>query len=156
MFRSKEKQFEISDVSDLDLPPDAWKVRPCEWYKDEYKNCTGMQSRFNQYYIYGEVLDCSNWKKDYQDCMIFRKNHDLKAIEKVIESENQRKKKRNEASYNNDVWQYRSKPPENWNSEMPDWMIERKKNSLLIETQAKLNEGIEPPHIFTGFNCSIL
>ncbi|GFY06979.1 hypothetical protein TNCV_4202501 [Trichonephila clavipes] len=32
--------FEVSEVQgSSNLPEDAWKVRPCEWYKEELKDC---------------------------------------------------------------------------------------------------------------------
>ena len=37
-------------------------------YKEEYSDCTSIKSRFNQYFIYGEIIDCSQWKKDFKNC----------------------------------------------------------------------------------------
>ncbi|CAL1267945.1 unnamed protein product [Larinioides sclopetarius] len=155
--KKDEKYFEVSDTENVEnLPKDAWKVRPCEWYKDEYKDCKSMKARFHQYFIYGDTIDCTHWKNDYMNCMHFRKKHDLESLEKVVVSENERKRQRIQSMEQNDVWKYRSSPPENWNSPMPSWMVENKKDSLLINTQNMLNEGIDPTPIFTGFSCSIL
>ncbi|CAL1267943.1 unnamed protein product [Larinioides sclopetarius] len=115
-----------------------------------------MKARFHQYFIYGDTIDCTHWKNDYMNCMHFRKKHDLESLEKVVVSENERKRQRIQSMEQNDVWKYRSSPPENWNSPMPSWMVENKKDSLLINTQNMLNEGIDPTPIFTGFSCSIL
>ncbi|GIY97087.1 uncharacterized protein CEXT_30831 [Caerostris extrusa] len=151
-----EKYFEISDFKGADnLPKDAWKVRPCEWYKEEYKDCKSLKAKFHQYFVYGSTVDCSQWNNDFNNCMHFRKKHDLDSLEKVVASENERKKARIETREQNDVWEYRSSPPENWNSPMPSWMVEDKKNSLLIKTQNMLDEGIDPTPIFTGFSCVI-
>ncbi|KFM71920.1 hypothetical protein X975_00426, partial [Stegodyphus mimosarum] len=137
--------FEISQATEVeDLPENAWKVRPCEWYKEEFKDCRSIRARMHQYFVYGESIDCSQWKTDYQNCMLFRNKKDIKALQSVIDSEDERVRKRKEVIKENDVWTYRSEPPENWNSAMPDWMAENKKNSLLIETQSILNKGLTP------------
>ncbi|GFY06980.1 transposon Tf2-6 polyprotein [Trichonephila clavipes] len=100
-----------------------------------------IKAKFNQYFIFGHTLKCDEWKQDYLNCMQFRKKRDLKCLENVIESENDRQRKRMKAIEQNDVWSYRTSPPENWNSPMPKWMQEEKKDSLLIKTQNMLNEG---------------
>ncbi|KAG8194767.1 hypothetical protein JTE90_026407 [Oedothorax gibbosus] len=159
MFKKEEnlRYFEVSDgYENDDLPNDAWKIRPCEWYKEEYKDCKGFRARFHQYFIHGETVDCSQWKIDFDNCMQFRKKKDLKCMECVMSSEDKRKKERENASSENDVWEYRTEPPNNWNSTMPDWMLEDKKNSLLIDTQNRLNEGKSLEPIFTGFRCTIM
>merc|ERR1712116_13206 len=38
--------------------PNAWLVRPCEAYNDEYKECTSIKGRFHQYFIEGNNV----WK----------------------------------------------------------------------------------------------
>ncbi|XP_055928403.1 uncharacterized protein LOC129959545 isoform X2 [Argiope bruennichi] len=77
-----EKYFEVSDVDNVEnLPKDAWKVRPCEWYKEEYKDCKSIKARFHQYFVYGDTVDCTQWKNDYMNCMHFRKKHDLESLE---------------------------------------------------------------------------
>ncbi|CAL1267944.1 unnamed protein product [Larinioides sclopetarius] len=79
--KKDEKYFEVSDTENVEnLPKDAWKVRPCEWYKDEYKDCKSMKARFHQYFIYGDTIDCTHWKNDYMNCMHFRKKHDLESL----------------------------------------------------------------------------
>lgn len=57
-----------------DSHPKAWLVRPCEWYKDEYKECSSFRGKVHQYFIFGKTLDCSQWKEDYNNCLIVRKN----------------------------------------------------------------------------------
>ncbi|XP_035213603.1 UPF0545 protein C22orf39 homolog isoform X2 [Stegodyphus dumicola] len=56
------------------------KVRPCEWYKEEFKDCRSIRARMHQYFVYGESIDCSQWKTDYQNCMLFRNKKDIKAL----------------------------------------------------------------------------
>jgi len=60
--------------------PNAWLVRPCEAYNDEYKECTSIKGRFHQYFIEGDNADCSQWKKDFDSCMKFRATKDLVAL----------------------------------------------------------------------------
>jgi len=43
-------------------------------YKDEYDDCTSIKARFHQYFIFGETLDCSQWKTDYHNCYQWQKN----------------------------------------------------------------------------------
>jgi hypothetical protein len=56
-----------------------FQIRPCEMYKDEYKDCTNFKSRFHQYFIYGETLDCVQWKKDLDNCERWVENQNIKS-----------------------------------------------------------------------------
>lgn len=58
---------------------DDLQIRDCEIYKDEYKECTSFRARFHQYFIYGETLDCNQWKKDYNNCCKWTEDGDVKA-----------------------------------------------------------------------------
>lgn len=40
-------------------------------------------------------------------------------------------KERLKASYGNDVWERRKKPPEDWNAPLPKWIEEENKNTYL-------------------------
>lgn len=51
--------------------------------------------------------------------------------DKLIESEKNHRKERLLPHYQNDVWERRQKPPENWNVPLPEWMQEEFKNSFL-------------------------
>ena len=48
------------------------KVRKCEDYYDELKECKNMRARFHQHFIYGESLPCDQWETDYKNCMKFK------------------------------------------------------------------------------------
>lgn len=48
-------------------------------YKAEYDDCTSIRARFNQYFIFGEILDCSQWKTDYANCYKWQKDKSEKA-----------------------------------------------------------------------------
>lgn len=39
---------------------------------------------------------------------------------------------------------------------MPEWMLEKKKNSLLIDTQDILDKGETPSPVFIGPRCTIM
>lgn len=43
-------------------------------YKDEYDDCTSIKARFHQYFIFGEILDCEQWKTDYHNCYQWQKH----------------------------------------------------------------------------------
>lgn len=64
----------LNDSTILKTHPKAWLVRPCSWYKDEYKECSSFHGKLHQYFIYGKTLDCSQWQKDYDNCLAVRKN----------------------------------------------------------------------------------
>lgn len=48
-------------------------------YKAEYDDCASIRARFNQYFIFGEMLDCNQWKTDYANCYEWQKNKSKKA-----------------------------------------------------------------------------
>lgn len=48
-------------------------------YREEYSDCTSLKARFHQYFIYGETVDCSQWKRDYNNCEKWKDNKDIKA-----------------------------------------------------------------------------
>jgi len=132
-------EFEESHLQDL--PDDAWMVRPCEMYKEEYKDCKSIKQRFQQYFIYGASQDCSQWKSDYDHCLQWRACKDKESIMTVIESERRRREQRLRSSTYPEVWATRSAPPSDWNSPLPDWMVEEHKQTYL---QKKLEEAASP------------
>ncbi|XP_050409905.1 UPF0545 protein C22orf39 homolog [Patella vulgata] len=104
-----------------DIFEDAWLVRPCEMYSEEYLECKSWKGRFHQKYIFGETLDCRKWKENYDNCMKFRNYKDTEAMKKVIEDERLRREKRLAAARDNNTWEYRREPPEDWNRPLPEW-----------------------------------
>lgn len=96
------------------------KIRPCDTYYDEYKDCKSIKSRFQQYFVDGKSSDCTPWKRDYDNCCKFEETKNLKAARALIESEKQRRMERFKGHYGNDVWKKREKAPENWNSTLPE------------------------------------
>ncbi|XP_053214304.1 UPF0545 protein C22orf39 homolog [Panonychus citri] len=120
--------------------PEAWKVRPCEWYQEENRNCKNFFQRFNQKFIYGKGLDCDQWSRDYKNCLGFRNTGDEQLMQKVIDSENKRITKFVVNSERNDIWESRTEPPPNWNRKLPDWWNERTKESRLKKYMEILEE----------------
>lgn len=53
-------------------------------YKAEYDDCTSIRARFNQYFIFGEMLDCNQWKIDYSNCYDWQEKKSKKAYVCVI------------------------------------------------------------------------
>lgn len=110
---------------------DQWMIRPCWLYKAEYDECTCFRGRFHQYFIHGHKLDCSAWKKDYNNCNIWESEQSQQAYDALINSENERRRERLRGHYGNKVWKKRETPPENWNAPLPDWLQERIEKSKL-------------------------
>lgn len=107
------------------------QIRPCSVYKDEYKECKSLRGRFNQYFIYGESLNCDQWRDDYNNCQKFSWFNDKEAAKSIVQSELNRRAARFKAHYDNDVWTKRESPPADWAKPLPDFMVERNKNTYL-------------------------
>lgn len=73
---------------------------------------------------------------------------------KLIASEKQRRYARLRPHYENDVWEKREKPPENWNAPLPEWMQEKFKNTYLQIRSEDMKNGIERTMLDT--KCTIL
>ncbi|XP_029161594.1 UPF0545 protein C22orf39 homolog [Nylanderia fulva] len=136
-------------------PKDEWMVRPCMIYKAEYDDCTSIRARFHQYFVFGKTIDCSQWKTDYTNCYEWEKHKSEKAYKELIMSEKQRRIDRLHAHYQNDVWEKREKPPENWNAPLPEWMQKEFKNSYLHIRSEELKQGNEIPSQLDS-RCTIL
>lgn len=113
-------------------------MRPCKMYRSEHKECKRWKGRFNQYFIYGEMLDCQGWADSYNNCQKYSWMEDKDAAIALIKSELERHEKRMQPHRDNDVWVKREQPPNDWNKPLPQFMIERNKGSY-IDLQLKLN-----------------
>lgn len=109
----------------------SWMVRPCEAYKDEHTECTSMKGKFHQYFIHGETLDCSQWVKDYENCMEFRMTKEQAPLAAVIKSEQVRRFQRMAPFFLNDVWKHRKTPPGDWNKPLPEKMQKEYQDTYL-------------------------
>eukprot|EP00088_Acartia_fossae_P028827 TRINITY_DN29652_c0_g1_i1.p1 TRINITY_DN29652_c0_g1~~TRINITY_DN29652_c0_g1_i1.p1 ORF type:complete len:181 (+),score=42.23 TRINITY_DN29652_c0_g1_i1:28-570(+) len=115
----------------LETIKDGWMLRDCETYKKEMKNCYALKSRFYQFYVDGKAADCDTWEKSFDDCKKWSRYADVEAANRIIAQEKERIKKRLDGHFNNKVWDKRTSPPEDWNAPLPDWFLERQKNSKL-------------------------
>lgn len=122
-------------------------------YKDEYKECKSIKGRFNQYFIFGEYLDCTQWANDYNNCQKHSWFNDKEAAKLVIKSELNRRATRLKAHYDNDIWTKRETPPTDWSKPLPAFMEERNKSTYLAiknkefieEQEAKTQEALNTP-----------
>ncbi|KYN14130.1 UPF0545 protein C22orf39 like protein [Trachymyrmex cornetzi] len=126
-----------------------WMIRPCMVYKDEYDDCSSIKARFHQYFIFGETVNCKQWKTDYNNCYQWEKHKSEEAYDALIKSEKQRRFNRLHAHYQNDVWEKRKKPPENWNTPLPEWMQKEFENSYLHIRSKEMKQGIESANKYT-------
>ncbi|XP_063238561.1 synaptic plasticity regulator PANTS [Bacillus rossius redtenbacheri] len=136
---------------------DAWMVRPCMLYKEEYKECTCLKGRFHQYFIHGKTIDCSQWERDYENCNRWSKGGDKKALAEIVKSETDRRLKRLANHYKNNVWEKRTEPPEDWNKPLPDWMEKEFQTSYLqLRSQEMKLDGAEKPPTAERTLCVLL
>lgn len=133
-----------------------FQIRPCFLYKEEYSDCTSIKSRFHQYFIHGESIDCSQWKTDHKNCVKWEEKKDLAAASAVIKSEEKRRQDRLGSHYGNTVWTKRDGPPENFSAPLPAWLEERQKNTYLaIKAKEMKGEKVVDPDAGKGF-CLIM
>uniref|UniRef100_A0A0P4WPV0 Synaptic plasticity regulator PANTS n=1 Tax=Scylla olivacea TaxID=85551 RepID=A0A0P4WPV0_SCYOL len=133
-----------ANLDDLkSLPSFSWLVRPCEYYKEEYSDCSSIKAKFHQYFIHGETRDCSQWKVDYNQCLKFRNQKDMEALSSVIESEKERRQDRLRGHYNNDVWERREAPPEDWNKPLPEYLQKDNQSSYIALKLQEAKQGKE-------------
>ncbi len=108
---------------------------------EEYKDCKSLKSRFNQYFIHGESLDCSSWYHDYENCLKWESKKDLKAAKEIIDSESKRRNIRLKNHYGNDIWRKRKTVPEDWAKPLPENISKEYENSYL-DIKSKEMKGI--------------
>ncbi|XP_055679747.1 UPF0545 protein C22orf39 homolog [Lutzomyia longipalpis] len=132
-----------------------WASRPCFLYRQEFKDCKSIKGRFHQYFIFGENIDCSQWGRDYENCTKYEEKGDIAAGRELLASEAERRRKRMEAHYANDVWKKRTQPPSDWNAPLPEWFVKNNENSYLAAKSKEVKEGITIPIKEDSF-CSIM
>lgn len=113
---------------------------PYIFITEEYKDCKSVKARFQQYFVNGDILDCSGWNHDLNDCINFEEKNDYRAGKRIIESENKRRKERMQGHFENDTWKTRKSPPEDWNKPLPGYITKKYENSYL---EMKAKEGKE-------------
>ncbi|KAF7988776.1 hypothetical protein HCN44_007086 [Aphidius gifuensis] len=120
-----------------------WMLRACRVYKEEYDDCTSFRGRFQQNFVYGEKLDCSQWKTDYDNCKKWKKTDDDDAYTELVASEKKRRLERLRPHYQNNVWEKREEPPKDWNAPLPDYLVQRNNNTFLALKQADIENNRE-------------
>nr|CAD7412093.1 unnamed protein product [Timema poppensis] len=123
---------------EVKAPP---RIRPCDIYKEEYSDCTSIKARFHQYFIHGEMVDCSQWKKDFNNCSKWTLDQNIDAMQDLVLSEQDRRRKRFQAHNNNTVWQKRAQPPADWNKPLPDWLENKYKDTYLYHKSKEMKLG---------------
>ncbi|OQR74055.1 UPF0545 protein C22orf39-like [Tropilaelaps mercedesae] len=111
-----------------------WMVRPCEYYSDEFKDCTSLKARLHQRFIYGEFINCEQWRTDAENCMKWRNAKDVQALDTVTKSELKKKISRHLSTRATAaVWEFRDTPPsaEEWKPELPPHLKKRMENSTI-------------------------
>lgn len=110
-------------------------VRPCERYKEFLKSCRSIRGRMHQYYVYGELFDCSMHEDNYNACLDYRKSQDFTKLKKVIEWEKHMMETRIMAERQNVTWEFRTEPPADFESPLPEFLAKRQANSTFKENE---------------------
>ncbi|GAB1603801.1 UPF0545 protein C22orf39 homolog [Argonauta hians] len=145
-----------ADSVDLsDYPEDIWMLRPCEIYEGEYKECKSIGGRFHQHYVYGQYTDCGKWKTSFDNCLKFRHEHSMAAVEEVLKTERERHEDRITKAKANDVWEYRESPPADWARPLPEWEESHRKSVLSSVQQKGTNTATPSSSSTAGSRCTI-
>lgn len=94
--------------------------------------------------MFGDKLNCDQWKDDYNNCQKHSWLNDKEAAISVIQSELSRKAVRLQAHYDNDIWTKRENPPSDWVKPLPAFIEERNKGTYLeLKSQELKNEEMK-------------
>ena len=126
-----DSKFESEVIEGSAIKEDAYLVRPCERYKELYKSCKSIRGRMHQYYVYGELFDCSEHKRHFKSCLSYRKTNDIDLLKPIIQWEKKMIETRLKACLENPVWEVRDSPPKDFNDPLPDFIQKRKSWSKL-------------------------
>lgn len=126
------EEFECEPVI---VPPGLKKedyslIRPCNRYSELYKSCKSISGRINQYYVYGEKLDCEAHNRNYNNCLSYRKTKDISHLNSIIEWEKNLINTRLKCVEQNNCWEYRNEPPEAFDKPLPEFIAKRQTDSL--------------------------
>ncbi|XP_022338389.2 uncharacterized protein LOC111133937 isoform X1 [Crassostrea virginica] len=112
--------------------PEAKIIRPCSTYRRECEACFASTSRIKQLYVNGEMSDCSPLINIFDKCNAMEKGGDgaVDAMNELIEYEKQKINNKEKMKQINDVWEYRSSPPEHWSAPYPEFLESRKETHL--------------------------
>ncbi|ERL92528.1 UPF0545 protein C22orf39 homolog [Dendroctonus ponderosae] len=135
---------------------DDWMIRKCPTYDEEYSDCTSIRARLHQLFIFGNTLDCSEWKRSSINCYKWIKDQDKAAGEELVAIEKERRKRRLSGHYANNTWTRRKGPPENWNCPLPEEMQKQYENTYLHVKSKELKGEISPSFESNFRFCSIM
>ncbi|CAG9760779.1 unnamed protein product [Ceutorhynchus assimilis] len=136
--------------------PHQWMIKECPIYNQEYSDCTSIRARLHQWFVFGQLVDCGQWKRDSLNCCRWVEEKDVNAAKELIESEKKRRKERLLAHYRNNVWTKRKSPPENWNAPLPD-EIQKEYESTYLYVKSKEMKGEAPPTFDPNMSfCTIM
>ncbi|KAG8223882.1 hypothetical protein J437_LFUL004718 [Ladona fulva] len=137
---------ERNETTEGQIIPYMWMVRPCLVYQEEYSDCKSIRGRFHQYFIHGETIDCNQWLRDSENCKRWEESKNLSALNSLIDSEKKRKTERLRKYVENDIWELRDEPPQDWNKPLPEWMEKEYSSTYLafksVERKSKTAEVV--------------
>jgi len=110
--------------------PGSWMIQNCDHYYAEWKACKSFKGKFYQYYMDGEIKDCKTLKDNYDDCRFVTARYDEEACKRLVDREKVRMEERLKTHKENDVWEPRTSPPEDWNKPLPPEIAKMAENSL--------------------------
>ena len=90
---------------------------------------------FSFFSVNGKYENCDIKQTNFNDCNALSGSYDEDAAQRLVEFEESRIAKRLQAHFDNDVWEKRSEPPEDWNKPLPEGLAKLSENSLLKEYQ---------------------
>jgi hypothetical protein len=105
---------------------------PCEHYEYEYKQCNSFRGRLYNYFRNEQPkYECEFYKELFVDCLKYKRDpqNNFESLLKLNKYEKELVEERMKANANNDVWQLRQEPPNDWNAQLPEWCSERIRNS---------------------------
>lgn len=127
------------------------------YFTEEAAECRSIRGRFQQYFVNGDILDCSSWNHDLNDCINFEEKNDYRAGKRIIENENVRRKDRMKSHFNNDTWTKRKNPPEDWNKPLPEYITKNYENSFLeMKTKETKNDPDKAVDMKEPTYCNIM
>ena len=111
----------------------------CDHYQYELARCGTIRTRITDYYSGSDTQqDCSKYEDLFASCLDWYRSGSQAAFKKLYDYESKLVEERKKASEANDVWEKRTAPPEDWNSPLPDWCVERLKDTVWYK-QSKSN-----------------
>jgi hypothetical protein len=128
----KQKPVQVQSIEQTTIiKPIGEELLSCEHYEYEYFTCKSLKRKLIDYYRGEPSKDCNYYGSLHEDCLKWLKDplNSMSSYAKMKNYENELIKKRNDALSQNDVWTLRSQPPSDWNAPLPDWCLDRLKDT---------------------------